>query len=69
MDIPGRNFFVGLNAYFVRMTGRQASMDIYAAKDGRLVEAPAVWDQDRAEKNMDAILQFSEKPGRTCILC
>ena len=66
--IPGRNFFVGLNAYFVRMTGRQASMDIYAAKDGRLVEAPAVWDQDRVEKNMDAILQFSEKTGQDMYL-
>lgn len=59
--IPGRNFFVGLNAYFVRLTGRQASLDIYTANDGRLVEAPAVWDQDRVEKNLEAIRQFSGK--------
>lgn len=62
--IPGRNFFVGLNAYFTRITGRQASMDIYAAADGRLVEAPAVWDQEQVNKNLSAIRQFSEKIGQ-----
>ena len=66
--IPGRNFFVGLNAYFTRLTGRQAPLDIYTAKDGRLVEAPVVWDQERAEKNLNAIRGFVEKAGQNVSL-
>ncbi len=57
--MPGRDFFVGLNAYTNLLTGRQAAADIYVTADGRLVEAPTAWDEAAAQKNMDAIHQFA----------
>lgn len=62
--IPGRDFLVGLNAYFDRFTGRQVSKDIYVAEGDRLVEAPVQWDEALAQKNMDAINAFAESLGR-----
>lgn len=58
--IPGRDFFVGLNAYFEGATGRQVSKDIYVAEDDRLVEAPVKWNRELARKNMTAINAFAE---------
>lgn len=59
--IPGRDFFVGLNAYVNLFTGRQINSDIYVTTDGRLVEAPVQWDEAAVEKNMNAINSFAEK--------
>lgn len=55
--IPGRKFFVGLNAYFDLLTGRQASKDIRVIGD-RLVEAPAAGD--RGEANVASVNDFAE---------
>lgn len=62
--LPGRDFFVGLNAYFELWTGRQWGKDIYRLPEGRLVEAPAQWDGPHAEKNMRVLNEFAEKLGR-----
>lgn len=62
--IPGRNFLVGLNAYFERFTGRQAGKDIFTASNDRLIEAPVTWNEARAEKNMGIINSFTEKLGQ-----
>jgi len=59
--IPGRNFFVGLNAYFSRWTLRRADQDIYVAAQGRLVEAPAAWSETAAQKNMSAVNRFVQQ--------
>lgn len=55
--MPGRDFFVGLNAYFDLLTGRQSTKKIRVVGD-RLVEAPAVGD--RGEANMAAVNGFAE---------
>ena len=57
--MPGRNFFVGLGAYYDLLSGRQVSKDIYLAENGRLVEAPAVWNQAQIDKNMKYIQKFA----------
>ncbi len=57
--MPGRDFFVGLNAYADLLTGKQVAADIYVTTDGCLVESPTVWDEATAQKNMDAINRFS----------
>ncbi len=62
--IPGRSFFVGLNAYVDLLTGRQVSKDVYAAEGNRLVQAPVVWDEEQAQQNMQAINNFADKLGR-----
>lgn len=59
--MPGRSFFVGVGAYYDLLSGRQVTKDIYLAKGNRLVEAPAVWNQDQIDKNMKYINKFAEK--------
>ena len=61
--IPGRDFFVGLNACFDLWTGRQAGKDIWLKND-RLVEAPVKWDEAAIIKNMNAINAFRETVGQ-----
>lgn len=58
--IPGRSFFVGLNAYYDLLTGRQGSKDILLTRNGRLVEAPAQPNTAAIEKNMAVINGFAE---------
>lgn len=58
--MPGRNFFVGLGAYYDLLSGRQVSKDIYLADGGRLVEAPAAFDTAQLEKNMKYINKLAE---------
>lgn len=60
--IPGRDFFVGLNAYFELFTGRQAGSDIWL-KEGKLIERPVEADNAALRKNMDAINRFAETVG------
>ena len=61
--IPGRDFFVGLNAYFDLWTGRQVGKDIWL-KDGRLVEAPVQLNESAIARNMKAINAFGETVGQ-----
>lgn len=63
--IPGRDFLVGLNAYVDLYTGRQVTKDIYLTEDQRLVEAPAVWDQQQAQKNVTAVNKFAQILDKT----
>lgn len=60
--IPGRNFFVGLNAYFDLYTGRQAGKDILLKKD-RLVESPVSWDEAAIQRNMMVINNLAKTTG------
>lgn len=57
--LPGRDFFVGLNAYAELWTGRQIGKDIYSTWDGRLVEAPVQWNEAAINKNMSTINRFA----------
>ncbi len=61
--LPGRDFFVGLNAYANLLTGRQGAADIYVTTDGRLVEAPVLWNEAAVQKNMQAINLFAQSTG------
>ena len=60
--MPGRDFFVGLNAYFEAFTGRQKTKDVWTEK-GRLLEAPLKADDAVIEKNMRSIRAFAQKAG------
>jgi len=57
--IPGRDFFVGLNAYFELLTGRQVSGDIWL-RDGRLVERPVERSESAMAANLRAINAFAQ---------
>lgn len=62
--VPGRDFFVGLNAYYDLLSNRQVTKDVYMAKGDRIVEAPVHWNPAAAERNMNAINRFAEAAGR-----
>ena len=61
--IPGRDFFVGVNAYFNLLTGRQAGEDIWL-KEGKLVEAPVSIDTGAIQKNVSAVNKFADTLGQ-----
>ncbi len=56
--IPGRDFFVGLNAYFDLLTGRQAGKEIRVMGD-RLAEAPVTNHPSAISRNLGAINSFA----------
>lgn len=62
--IPGRNFFVGVNAYADLLLGKQTTKDVRLLQNDRIVEAPVTWNQQTVEKNMKAISDFAEHLGR-----
>lgn len=62
--IPGRNFYVGLNAYSDLVMGRQVTADVRLLEGERLAEAPVAWNRLTVEKNMKAINDFSEQLSR-----
>lgn len=62
--IPARDFFVGLNAYADLLSGRQVSKEIYVAEDNRLVEAPVLWNNVQASKNMAAVNRLAQTLNR-----
>lgn len=61
--MPGRNFFVGLNAYFDLLTGRQITKNYYLSGD-RLFTAPVQWDQNQVDKNLKYINKFAASVGQ-----
>lgn len=58
--MPGREFFVGLNAYKELYLGLQAGADVQL-KDGRLIEAPNKMDNNAVQKNMKALNTFAQQ--------
>lgn len=62
--IPGRDFFVGLNAYFDLYTGRQVAKDIVVLGD-RLVEDPEEFNIQTINKNMTYINGFAQNIGQS----
>lgn len=61
--LPGRTFFVGLNAYQDLLLGQQDTKDIRKVGN-RLVEAPKTADPAVLEKNRKALTAFAEKIGQ-----
>ena len=58
--IPGRDFFVGLNAYYDLFSGRQKTKDIWLVGEDRLVEAPVTYKQSAIDSNMTFINRFAD---------
>lgn len=58
--VPGRNFFVGLNAYADLLTGRQVTKGVYLAAGDRLVQSPVLWNEAQAKQNTAAISAFAQ---------
>jgi 23S rRNA pseudouridine1911/1915/1917 synthase len=65
--IPGRDFLVGLNAYFDLYTGRQVGKDIRVDQD-RLVEAPVKANDFTAKRYFSVINSFADTLDRKVML-
>ena len=62
--MPGRDFYVGLGAYYDRFLGQQYTKDILLAENNRLVEQPVVWDPEQVNKNIKYINRFAQTLGQ-----
>ena len=59
-QMPGREFFVGLNAYYEKFMGLQKSKSIWVL-NGKLVRRPVEAQQGVIERQIGAINQFAEQ--------
>ncbi len=58
----GRDFFVGLNAYYDLISGRNGSNGVYLGKDNYLINKPAD-RKNYLEANLSTFAMFAEKMG------
>ena len=57
-QIPGRDFFVGVNAYWNLATGRNAAQSIYHGKDGYLINAPKTYNEEVFTNNLTTLISL-----------
>ena len=62
-QVPGRDFFVGVNAYWNLATGRNAAQDIYHCDEGYLINAPDALDEKIFTDNLTRFDQFAAQLG------
>ena len=62
-QVPGRDFFVGVNAYWTLITGRNGAQDIYYGKDGYLINAPKPFNETLLTDNLSRFDDFAAKTG------
>lgn len=62
--LPGRDFFVSVNAHVLRLANLQVTRPIYIGESGRLYERPVVNDPAVIRRNMEAINAFAESVGQ-----
>lgn len=56
---PGRNFFVGVNAYWNLLTGRNTAENVYYGKDGYLIRAPERNSLEQFQTNLSRFEAFA----------
>ncbi len=66
--LPGRDTLVGLNALIEFASGRQVTREILRGRDGRLFEAPAVFDAAELRRRLDILGEFAETADRDLTL-
>lgn len=58
--VAGRDFFVGLNAYYDMYSGRNGSNGVYRGSDSYLINDPAEFKDNRVERNVSLLSQFAQ---------
>lgn len=61
--VPGRDLYVGINAYMELLAGRQKLKDVWL-EEGKLLEAPVATDEGAIARNMKAINTLAESTGQ-----
>lgn len=62
-QIPGRDMFVGINAYWNLLTGRNGAQDIYYCKDNYLINAPESYNEQTYLNNLKNFDDFAASVG------
>lgn len=62
-QFAGRDFFVGLNAYYDMLSGRNGANGIYCGKDGYLINKPTAFDKENIVRNTEKINGFRSATG------
>ena len=62
---PGRELFVGINAYFDLLSGRQETKEYFSALGGRLFARPVETDLRILNSNLDSINAFARDLAST----
>lgn len=62
---PFRDAFVGINAYYELLLGRNGANGVYKGKDGYLIAAAAPLERELCEKNARLLRDFAESNGVT----
>lgn len=57
---PYRNIFVGINAYYDLLSGRQGTKDYFPGRDGRLFAQPVKMDAAVLDRNIGIVNSFSD---------
>lgn len=57
--LPGRDFYIGMNAYRLLAMGQGALQDVYYAKDGYLIAAPEALNLQTFETNLKRFNDFA----------
>lgn len=60
---PGRKFFIALNAYTLRLTGRNADQTVVKGKNGRLYDAVVPLNTENLSENVSKLNEFAEANG------
>ncbi len=60
---PARSFFIALNAYTTRLTGRNADQGVVRGRNGRLFDAPLQPDTERIRQNVEKLDTFAHDNG------
>lgn len=56
---PARDLFVGVQAYYERLTGRGGASDVYDGRDGYLIGAPAAMQETHVRTNVSRFAAFA----------
>lgn len=62
---PGRELFVGINAYYDLYSGRQGTKEYFPSQDGRLFAKPTEADFHTLNTNLDSINSFANELAKT----
>ena len=62
-QVPFRDFYVGVNAYWGLATGRNGSREIYYSGDDYLINAPKPMDRKRLTDNLSRFDEFAAGTG------
>lgn len=60
---PLRDGLTAINSYISLYTGRNGVNGIYKGRDGYLIDAPVKEERKKTDKNIEAMMDFTEKSG------